>query len=89
MDCEALRAEVQKLKDTLEETKEQLKLAGEIGLAPPHFQPCLHKEPHPRSYSTPPDFIFIPAVPSSLLSLQTHSLSEANSLLLPAFPQPP
>lgn len=34
VDCEALRAEVQKLKDTLEETKEQLKLAGETRACP-------------------------------------------------------
>lgn len=65
MDCEALRAEVQKLKESLDEAKEQLKLSGETQArtAPPHFQPCLDKCPRPRSHSTPHDLVlYLPAV---------------------------
>lgn len=43
-ECGALRAEIQKLKDNLEEAQQQQKLAGEAPsrrCSPPHFKPSL------------------------------------------------
>ena len=54
IDCEALRAEIQKLKDSLEEAREQLKVSGETQAhtAPPHFQPSLSTPPTASSCSS-------------------------------------
>lgn len=53
IDSEALRAEIQKLKESLEEAREQLKVSGKTWAhtAPPPFQPSLSTlAPHSHGF---------------------------------------